>query len=389
MREKISLASDPIDNADILKLTEWLTSIPNGVPKLTKGPLTLEYEAAFAKFVGTKYSVFVNSGSSAILLTALALSEGNYIRNKKVIVPALSWLTDISSFLALGYEVILCDCNLTDLSLDLHHLERLLVEHDCATVVVVSVLGLVPNMKELSRICQKYDSILLEDACESLGSKYSGQTLGSLGFAGFHSTYFGHHCSTIEGGTITTDDKDFYNLLVSLRSHGWSRDLDEKTQNEWKKGWGVDDFTNLYTFYHIGQNFRSTDLQAFIGLGQLDKLPTFVNQRAENFKTYQKLIKVNDLKLKVKDSDFISNFAYPIVSKRRKQIVQNLQENNIECRPLIAGNLSKSPMWQKRFGSDLVLVNCDIIHEFGMYVPNHQNLRENDIKFIADIVNNS
>ena len=192
----IKLVSDTIDKNDINHLVEWLSQ--DEIPRLTKGELTLELEKKWAEKIGTKYSVFVNSGSSSILLTLAALLESGKLKNKKIVVPGLSWATDVSSPMLLGYETFLCDCNLDDLSCDLTHLEQIFKEQNPSVLILVSPLGLVPKMDEVKKLCDNYSVLLLEDVCESMGSKYKEQYLGSFGFASFYSMYFGHHLSTIE-----------------------------------------------------------------------------------------------------------------------------------------------------------------------------------------------
>ena len=161
---------------------------------------------------------------------------------------ALSWATDVSSPILLGYEKIMCDCNLEDLSCDLTHLEEIFKEHDPSVLLLVSPLGLVPKMDEVLSLCEKYNVFLLEDVCESMGSKYQGKYLGSMGFASFFSMYFGHHLSTIEGGFINTNDEDFYHLLLMMRSHGWDRDLPVGKQKELRTKHECSDFKALYNF---------------------------------------------------------------------------------------------------------------------------------------------
>ena len=181
----IKLVSDTIDKKDIGELVKWLSQ--DEIPRLTKGPLTIELENKWAKKIGTKYSVFVNSGSSSIFLTLAALKYHKKLKNNRIIVPALSWATDVSSPMLLGYETYMCDCNLEDLSCDLNHLEKLFQEHNPSTFILVSPLGLVPNMDEIVLLCEQYDVLLLEDVCESMGSKYNNQYLGSFGLASFFS----------------------------------------------------------------------------------------------------------------------------------------------------------------------------------------------------------
>ena len=381
----IKLVSDTIDKNDINHLIEWLSQ--DEIPKLTKGELTVQLEKKWANKIGTKYSVFVNSGSSSILLTLAALKFTNRLKNNKVVVPSLSWATDLSSPILLGLEPILCDCNLSDLSCDLEHLEEIFKTESPSTLILVSVLGLVPDMKSILELCDKYDVLLLEDVCESMGSKYKGEYLGTFGLASFFSMYFGHHLSTIEGGFINTDDEDFYYTLLMMRSHGWARDLPPSKQNECKEKYNLNDFENLYNFYLPGMNLRSTDLQAFIGLRAIDKLDNFSETRNSNFNYYISNVKNNDLDLYNDSSNFISNFAMPILNKNRDLIVKNLIKSNIECRPLIAGNLANKPFWYENFEKPK-LKNCELIDSYGFYIPNHQDLTYNDLDKIIKIINN-
>jgi CDP-6-deoxy-D-xylo-4-hexulose-3-dehydrase len=380
----IKLVNDTIDKQDIKSMCEWL--LQDEIPRLTKGELTLKLELKWAEKIGTKYSVYVNSGSSAILLTLSALQQTNRLKNNKIIVPGLSWATDVSTPIVLGMEPILCDCNLDDLSCDLNHLERLFIDYSPSAFILVSTLGLVPNMEKILYLCEKYDVILLEDVCESMGSKYSGKYLGSFGFASFYSMYFGHHLSTIEGGFINTNDESFYHSLLMMRSHGWDRDLPEWKQIELREKYSVSKFDSLYNFYLPGFNLRSTDLQAFIGLRAVNKLDDYCIKRNVNFNLYLKKIENNDLKIKIDKNNFISNFAFPIINKNRIKIVSELIDNNIEVRPLIAGNMGNKPMWYEKYGKTS-LPNCELIEKYGFYVPNNQDLTKDNILKITNIIN--
>jgi CDP-6-deoxy-D-xylo-4-hexulose-3-dehydrase len=201
------------------------------------------------------------------------------------------------------------------------------------------------------------------------------------------STYFGHHISTIEGGMICTNDKKVANILKSLRSHGWDRDMDVDYYTELRKKYNVDDFNALYTFYHTGFNVRSTDLQAFLGIRQLERLPEIANIRNSNYNLYRSLINDNLWKPK-ESSNFISNFSYPVISNNRQNIIENLKVNNIECRPLLSGSLSKQPYWYENFGN-VELKNAELIHECGLYVPNNHEMSEQDIEKICKVINES
>jgi CDP-6-deoxy-D-xylo-4-hexulose-3-dehydrase len=381
----IKLVSDTIDKKDINNLIIWLSQ--DDIPRLTKGELTIKLEKKWAKKINTQYSVFVNSGSSSILATLAALKYTKRLKNNKVIIPSLSWATDLSSPIILGLEPILCDCNLYDLSCELNHLEELFEKEQPSVFILVSVLGLVPDMDRITELCKKHDVILLEDVCESMGSRYKNQYLGTFGLASFFSMYFGHHLSTIEGGFINTNDEDLYHALLMMRSHGWVRDLPLNEQIKYQTKYNLDDFDNLYTFYIPGMNLRSTDLQAHIGLGAIDKLDGFAQIRNDNFNYYLNNIKNNNLDLFNSPNNFISNFAMPILSEKRNDIIKNLLENNIECRPLIAGNLANKPFWYENFIKP-ELKNCELIDQYGFYIPNHQDLTKNDLNKIIKIINN-
>ncbi len=379
----INLVEDTIDNSDIERLIDWLKTFP----RLTKGPLTLDFESKWAKYFGVRESIFVNSGSSANLVMLQVLLElGRIKRGDNIIVPALSWATDFSPVVQLGLNPILCDCNLEDLSIDLNHFKEICESNDVSAVMFVSVLGLVPNMTAVLENCKKYNVILLEDTCESFGSKYNGKKLGTFGLMSTFSTYFGHHLSTIEGGIICTNDKEVADAARCIRNHGWDRDFSEEKKLELRKKWGVSEFDSLYTFYMNGFNVRSTDLQAFIGLGQLDKADEVNQKRETNFQKYQNRIFNSYWKPTVYDATYISNFAYPIIHPKRDEIVKELISAGVEVRPMICRSIGLQPFYVKNYGKQ-ELKNAGIIDKFGMYIPNHPGLKDKEIIMICDIVN--
>ena len=378
----ITLVKDTIDNNDIDRLIDWLKTYP----RLTKGKVTLDFEKKFTNWLGRKYSVYCNSGSSANLLMLSALQQGEYLKNNKIVVPSVAWATDLAPVIQLGLEPILCDSNFNDLSADLDYLEKLFIEEKPSVLMFVSVLGLVPNMEKVVNLCKKHDVILLEDTCESMGCEYLGKKLGTFGTMSSFSTFFGHHISTIEGGIISTDDKKLYEILLSIRSHGWDRDLSKETQDELQKKWKVSEFNSLYTFYYSGFNLRSTDLQAYIGLSQIDKLEDWGRSREHNYNMYQDLIENDYWKPKSQEDSFTSNFAYPVIHPNRDKIVQKLRDNKVEVRPMICGSMGTQPFYVKKYGV-LKLPNVTTIDECGFYVPNHPKLTVEQIKFICGLIN--
>ena len=382
--KKIDLVKDTIDNGDIDKLIDWLKTYL----KLTKGPLTKEFESKWSNWLGCKYSVFVNSGSSANLLMLYALQTSNTLKNNKICVPSLCWATDLSPVIQLNMEPILVDCNLTNLSVDLEHLEEIFIKSSPSALLLVSVLGLSPDMGKITQLCDKYDVILLEDNCESQGTTYKGVKLGNFGLMSSFSTYFGHTMSTIEGGVVSTNNEQIYHKLLQLRSHGWDRDLPNDKQVELRNKWNVDEFSSLYTFYEPGFNLRSTDLQAFIGINQLSKVDSMIEARRKNFEYFQSRLKDKIWFPKILDDTSTSSFAIPVILKdttTRNRLISELEKNNIVCRPLIAGSMGQQPFYIKRYGRQ-ILKNCHIIDCNGIYVPNHDKLSIGDIDRICNIL---
>lgn len=380
----IPLVKDTIDQSDINKLIEWLKTNP----RLTKGELTLQLEARWSEWLGTKHSVYLNSGSSANLAMAYALLISGRLRNKTIIAPAVSWVTTVSPFMQLGFNVVLCDADKETLGLDIDHLEKLVAEHKPGSLILVHVLGVPCKMNEIRQICEANEILLLEDSCESVGSEYDGVKTGDFGLMSSFSFYFGHHISTIEGGMVSTNDNDLFNLLKAIRSHGWSRDLDEPFKEKLRSKYEVDEFKNLYTFYYPGFNLRATDLQAFIGLGQMDKIDEIVKRRQENFITYHDNIKNEYWKIQPTENSTVSNFAYPIITPNIKNVVKALRENGIETRPLICGSIGKQPFWNDEYGKP-ALEFADVVDDYGLYLPNNHQLTKEEILSVCDVVNQS
>jgi CDP-4-dehydro-6-deoxyglucose reductase, E1 len=381
---KINLVKDTIDKDDIDTLIEWLKTYP----RLTKGEKTIEFEELWSKWIGCKYSVFVNSGSSANLLMLYALLELYNLRNKKVVVPALGWATDLAPVMQFGFEPILVDCNLANLSVDIEHLEEIFIKEKPAAMIVVSVLGFSPYIKEIVSLCKKHGVILLEDNCESQGTKYNGVKLGNFGLMSSFSTYFGHTMSTIEGGMISTNDKAVYDMLKQLRSHGWDRDLDSSRQQELRSQWGVDDFAALYTFYVPGFNVRSTDLQAVLGIGQLQKVDDMIEQRNKNFQIFKEKLSPYTWFPQEVDGSYTASFCIPIIASSKEEkdaIVKALWERNVECRPLICGSMGIQPFYVKQYGRT-ELPNVSKIDERGLYIPNHPKLTEEEINRMCECI---
>jgi len=375
-RRTVKLADSTISAEEIRALAGWLQEDH----QLTKGPLTRQFEAEFAAYSGTKYSIMVNSGSSANLLMAYSLLEAGYLKNKKVIVPAVSWITTLSPFIQLGFDCFLCDSDADDLGVDLNHLEALLKKEQPALLILVHILGHPNKMEAIQRLCEQYGCRVIEDACEALGSEYAGQKTGALSLAGSFSFYYGHHISTIEGGAITTSDDKLYSVMLSIRSHGWSRDVPEADRIAWRKEHDIDEFREFYSFYYPGYNLRSSDLNAFLGRGQLQRLPDIAKTRERNFELYRKALP--DFWSQRSERSFVSSFAYGTFVKNRLAVFHHLKANGIECRPLVCGSMGRQPFWIKRYGV-MHLTVADRVHDFGLYLPNHANITPDDISYVA------
>jgi CDP-6-deoxy-D-xylo-4-hexulose-3-dehydrase len=382
----IKLCSDIINKEDINLLIDWLKEIP----KLTKGDKTVLFEKSFSEYLGCKHSIYCNSGSSANLLIVSAMKQMGLLKNSKIVLPQVSWSTTVFPAIQFGLDPILCDCSIENLGLDITHLERIIEEDSPAAIMLVHVLGFDSSIEIISDLCKKHNILLIEDTCESLGSETSEKKLGTFGDCSSFSFYFGHHISTIEGGMVCTDNAELADVVRMIRSHGWDRDLNEESKQRYKSNYNVDDFSSLYKFYYTGFNLRSTDLQAFIGINQIPKMPNIVKKREINYHIYRHLIREDLWKPVLKNNQYgkgrVSNMGYPLIIKNRGDVYRALKQEHIECRPLVAGSMGLQPAWVRLYGENR-MPNSDIIEEYGMYVPNHQDLTQEEISKVCDIVN--
>lgn len=397
------LQKDTITEEDHKALAEWLNSYSSprlGVvtaawknvspilPRLTMGPLTKEFENKWSHWLGRKYSVACNSGSSANLLMYYALLRSGKLKNKKIIVPSAAWVTTISPAIQLGFKPIMCEADQNTFGLDTKHLEKLLKQHGPSTVIMVQVLGVPNNMDKVLRLKKKYGFFLLEDTCAAMGSTFKGKKLGTFGDMASMSTYFGHQFSTIEGGLISTDNPDFQRLLLMLRSHGWVNGLAPEIRSKLLKRYGIKDIGTHFIFCEPGFNFRLTDLQAFIGIRQLNKMDWLVEQRFKNHQTYKKILTPYFETQNYDEKSTICSIHFCTVAKdkkERKLIIDALEKNGVETRPFTSGNQGLHPYWfreYKKFHAPM----ADRLYDCGFFLPNYPTLTENDIKFITSVV---
>ena len=381
---KYPLAKETINEEDIDALCTWLKSYP----RLTKGELTWQVEEDWSKYIGTEYAVFNNSGSSANLLMVYAAIMAGRIKNKKIVVPSVGWVTTIAPAIQLGLKPIMVGADKDTFGIDLDQLEHVCKTQKPDAVIYVQVLG-VPHYKEkLLELKEKYGFCLLEDACAALGAEYQDETkVGTIGDMSSFSFYFGHQLSTIEGGMVNTDDKELYDMLLMLRSHGWAKDLDAEKYDRLIKRYGVDDFHKPFTFFVPGFNLRSTDLQAFLGIRQVKKADWASQRRYENHLEYAK-----NLEGYVEYQNWFENKPVSISfgalaenNQHRQQIVDRLVRNGIETRIFSAGNLGLHPFWYERYGKFNDAVS-NKIHSSGFFVPNYPELTLEEIQKICQVV---
>ena len=312
---------------------------------LTMGPITERYEKAFAELMGSKYCVSVNSGSSANLLMVAAMSLRQGVGT--VIVPAISWATSYMPFQQYGWKLKFVDIDPKTLNYDIEKLNEAFTGEEL--ILAVNLLG---NPNDFSKF-PALGNQLLEDNCESMGAVYGGIPTGNFGAMGSFSTYFSHHMCTIEGGLITTDDEYYYEMLLSLRSHGWTRHLPEDNIHKAKVG--------HYDFIYPGYNVRPTDLNSAIGIEQIRKLPSLLKGRRENAKSFP---------LKKNEVGASSWFGFPIISERIDEIKKYFDEIGVEYRPILS-HFTKSPVI-KYFDYEIhdELKNADYVYENGIYIGN-------------------
>lgn len=374
---KYPLASDTIDTKDIKKLTSWLGTMP----QFTMGEMTKKFEKKWSEFIGTDYSVYVNSGSSANLLMAYALKNLGWLKNNKFLVPSNGWVTTISPFIQFGIDTIMVDSEECNYNIDLNIVEDYLKKGEVDGFIFVHVLGVPHRRKELSFLKEKYGCYILEDSCASVGAKFgNGDYIGTVGDMSTFSFYFGHQLSTIEGGFINTSDRTLYTELLKLRSHGWVKDI---ANEEWRNH---EDFP--FVFLEPGFNVRPTDFQAYIGLGQIDKAESIFEKRSQNHIRYtQKLsnrFEWQDWKRATPVSLHIGILAE--TNEHRKRVIKKCHENGIETRIWSHGNLGKHKFWIDRYGEFNGKVS-NKIYERGFIVPTHPSIDLEDIDYISEVCN--
>ena len=379
------LAEQTIDEHDLRDLTEWLQTNP----WLSQQRLVAEFERRWAAWLGMRHAVFVNSGSSANLLMFWTLLLSGRLRNRKVIVPAVCWPTTAAPAIQLGFEPILCEAEPRTLGVDPEQLEKLLRVHDPAAVAIVHVLGVPNEMDAIDALKARFGFVLMEDACAAIGSQFDGRRAGTFGDVTTFSFFYGHQLSTIEGGMICTGDDHLHEILLQVRSHGWPKDLPPEREARLAAQHGTPAFNRPFTFHHPGFNVRSTEVNARIGLSQLERLDAALARRVENHRLYQaRFSDQRAFACQTNERATVSSIAFGVLAEsaeHRDAVAQRLRAAAIETRPIGAGNLSRQPMWAERYGITPLAV-ADRVYNTGFQLPNHPRLSADDVHFICDTV---
>ena len=374
--------------------------------KFTMGKKVIEFEKKFAKWTGFKYSLMVNSGSSANLLLIESLLRGTrkykFLKpGDEVIVPALAWPTTIWPIVQLGLKPVFVDSNFEDLSIDFKKAKKAITKKTKA-VFLIHVLGNSANMDLAKNFCKRYKLELLEDCCESLGAFYKKQHVGNFGLGGTFSFYFAHHICSIEGGAICTNNKALFEDLKSFRAHGWIRNRSDKKKFI-KKNKNLDE---NFLFVTTGYNVRPTELNAAIAIKQLKKLEDNLKKRDSIVKKVIKIIKeFKDLKIigeeKISKNIFNKNsrvhswMNLPILytkksQKKFKKILKIFKKNKIETRAIIAGNLIKHPVMKNidfKISGDLKV--SEQIFKYGFMIGCHPNINLQAIQSLKKAIKES
>ena len=361
---------------------------------LTQSKKVDEFEKKWSKWLGVKYSTFVNSGSSAnfISISLLKILNKHKIKNE-IIVPTLTWVSDINSIIMNGFKPIFVDVNLKNLSMNTEQVIKKINKKTLA-VFITHAQGFNGLNSNLLKFLKRKKVHLIEDVCESHGATFNNKKLGTYGLISNFSFYYAHHMTTIEGGMISTNDKKIYELSKILRSHGMAREsknkvFEKKMINKYKE------LSPKFIFLYPTLNFRNTEIGAAIGINQLKSLDSNNLKRTKNFEYFTKYLDKTKYWNNF-DLNGSSNYAFPVILKtdnliKRDNFEKALIKNNIEFRRGNAGggNQLRQP-YLKKFVKNINLKkfkNVEIIHFFGYYIGNYPSLKINKIKKIIQILN--
>lgn len=318
----------------------------------TMGDRVEEFEEAFARYVGAEHAVMVNSGSSADLLIAFAAGH-----HGEVLVPAVTWPTHVWSWEMAGTKVRLIDVD------GLNTTAQIIANNitpETRAVSLVHLMGVPCDMDAIEKVVHGYGLPLYEDCCEALGARWNGLPVGTSGMAASWSFFFSHHMTTMEGGMVTTPSAQFAEKLRTLRSHGWARHMRNPPAGDPR-----------YTFVDWGFNLRPTEVAAAIGLAQLSRLDVMNERRRRNFNTIAAAV-ADCYNVEIPEAPEGTNwFGIPLFSDSRDSLAAHLEENGIETRPILAGNLARQPAIRKHKVRHSLLTGADRVHDRGLYIGLH------------------
>ena len=361
-------------------------------PKLTNGPLCRKFEEEWSEWLGVKHSVFVNSGSSANLLSLTCLKL-RYPKGGEVIVSPLNWVSDISAILQTGFKPVFVDIDLNTLSLDNEKVIEAITDETRA-VLFSHIQGFNGYEDDLLLELEKRDIKLIEDVCESHGATHNRQPIGSFGWMSNFSFYYAHHMTTIEGGMVCTNDNVMYENLRMLRSHGMVREADDTSLKAGYKALHPD-LNSDFIFFYPSFNMRNTEIGAIIGSNQLKRLDNFIVKRCSNQILFYSILNDDIYKTDFK-TEGSSNYAFNCILKEpdnylMKQITNRMDVVGIEYRRGSAGggnqlrqpylkNIMPHEHWKK-------FPNTEHVHFYGFYVGNYPTLKSEDIIDLAHELN--
>ncbi len=351
------------------------------------------YEQKFAKWQGRAHAMLVNSGSSANLALIQALINlGRLKKGDTVAFSAVTWSTNVMPLIQLGLRALPLDVSLETLNVAPGEVARALQKSGVRAVFLTNLLGFCDDVKEIKRLCDEANVVLIEDNCESLGSVSNGIKLGNLGLASTFSFFLGHHLSTIEGGAVCTDDEELAQALALVRAHGWDRQLDKRHQQALRTEHKVEPFYGLYTFYELAYNLRPTEIAGFLGNAQITYLDHIVAEREKTFRLFAEALYGRSemyLPFRYDHMDTASAMAFPIVCvspEVRTKLIERAQ-GKVETRPMVAGSMVFQPFFSK-WQSDMIEPDmCPAaarIHTQGFYLPIYPEMTDGDKQTIIE-----
>ncbi len=392
MKFKHSLMSDNFTKSDMNEVKKFIN---HKNITLTQSKKVKEFEKKWSRWLGVKYSVFVNSGSSAnyITISALKIINKNKIKNE-IIVPTLTWVSDINSVIMNGFKPVFVDINFSNLSMNVDEILKK-ISKKTLSVFITHAQGFNGLNNKLLRVLKKKKIHLIEDVCESHGATFKGKRLGNYGLISNFSFYYAHHLTTIEGGMVCTNSKEIYEIVKILRSHGMLREANNK-KFERKLISKYKYLSPKFIFMYPSLNFRNNEIGAVIGINQLKSLNKNNLLRTRNFKLFLELLDPNKF---FKEFNIVgsSNYAFPVILKtkdfkKRDLFEKELLKNGIEFRRGNAGggNQLRQP-YIKNIVKNINLKNfkkVNHVHFFGYYIGNYPSLNKNKITLICKILNN-